>query len=455
MQHVIVEYGGAGGVQSANLAINSDAHVTVHDTIIRHSINYGIFVGASVPTFVVAASQIFDNGDHGIYTANTQQPVSAPDNWWGSPSGPVAPDGCNPGGMGESISANVLYLPYRTAAGEPAQELPAVQARLVSISPRRWYAPTNFPVYVDVTVTDENGWPISGEMVQLIASGAGSGVAQIDDGSVTNASGETFAIVTARQVGELSLTAELGGEQCRGARSATTLLTITGAEDLGLTPNAQAPYLSNDLEADPLPVMRGAPTTVRATLINPNDFAVTVDGQFSFAQLGIGLTFGPLDEFSDVEIPPHGEVTVEVLWIPTLSGHYCIRLDYFFSAASAAGGTSISQSRRAQRNFDVAPGPFLNRNPKNAAQRAKVANDAIGDGQYALALVKDRTAIPTMLVQDQMAGNILDFIYEAGAGISCALGGGDSCRGWDGPRLKLPGDTIGNLRKDPPARITT
>src|SRR5690606_15424306 len=48
-----------------------------------------------------------------------------------------------------------------------------------------------------------------------------------------------------------------------------------------------------------------------------------------------------------------------------------------------------------------------------------------------------------------------DFQYEVGGGFNCALAGGTNCKGWQGPRLKLPGDSLGNLKEDPPRQDYT
>jgi hypothetical protein len=50
-----------------------------------------------------------------------------------------------------------------------------------------------------------------------------------------------------------------------------------------------------------------------------------------------------------------------------------------------------------------------------------------------------------------MVSNILDFIFEGGGGIDCAMDGGTSCGGWNGPRMHYPGESMGNLGNDPPS----
>jgi hypothetical protein len=109
-------------------------------------------------------------------------------------------------------------------------------------------------------------------------------------------------------------------------------------------------------------------------------------------------------------------------------------------------------SGRSQRNLSVRPAPFIPAPGKDAIQKAKVATDAIDDGDTLIGMIDDPAGLPVTLIHDQLFENILDFIYGAGGSVNCALAGGTNCGGWKGPQLQLPFvDTIGNLMEDPPS----
>lgn len=111
----------------------------------------------------------------------------------------------------------------------------------------------------------------------------------------------------------------------------------------------------------------------------------------------------------------------------------------------------MAGSGRSQRNLSVMPAPFIPTWGKDAIQRAKFATDAIDDADTVVSIIKELEDLPSSLIQDQLFENILDFIYDAGGVVNCALGGGTSCGGWKGPKLQVPGDTLGNLNEDPPS----
>ena len=387
-----------------------------------------------------------------MFNSNTSSvgTVLAANNWWGSSSGPTVETSCNPGGNGSRVSASVAFRPFVTSTTAEPPLVPASEAVLVTISPRRWFAPANgrTRVYVTITVQNGAGQPLAGRRVRLQSS-----FGTVVDGGITDVNGQTLAYITSTGPGDAQIRGQLDFiDSCEFARSTATTVTFITADELGLLTDDAAPYLADDIGVDPMPLVRGVPSRLSAKLTNPNEFSIIVDASFGYAQAGIGLAFGPVGEVHGKLIGPKSTALIEVFWTPSVSGRYCVQLEYTARAASGSSSTSAQQTHRSQRNLSVYPGPFLNSQQKNTIKKANDANDAIGDGQFGLSLAKDRISIPGGLIQDQLFGNILDFIYDAGNAISCALDGGTNCGGWKGPHLKLPGDTIGNLQNDPPSQ---
>ena len=96
-------------------------------------------------------------------------------------------------------------------------------------------------------------------------------------------------------------------EQCRFACSATIDVQFTDSNPEGdLLPDGQAPYLNEAIQIVPEPVTTGVPTVLRATVVNPNPFRILVDGTSAYAQPGIGLTFDPIGEVREHQVPASG-----------------------------------------------------------------------------------------------------------------------------------------------------
>jgi hypothetical protein len=69
-------------------------------------------------------NSIAGNGQ-GVVEEDPLDSLDARHNWWGHPSGPTTPD--NPGGQGDSATANVSVLPFRTAAPDFLDTPPVVR----------------------------------------------------------------------------------------------------------------------------------------------------------------------------------------------------------------------------------------------------------------------------------------------------------------------------------------
>jgi hypothetical protein len=453
ISYATIEYG--GGNNQGNVYV-AHGRVAIERSILRHSSSNGLYAWYGASGSVIESSQIVDNAEFGVRNIERSKALLAANNWWGSPTGPLFSDAqipvnCNPGGVGSKVSAGVVFTPFLASADADPGPIAPADVRLLSITPQRWFAPADNTtrIFVTITLTDGNGRPLPGRQVRL-SSTRGS----VQDGGVTDVQGKTFAYLRSASAGDADLVATVDASACEAARSQVATVTFTAGNPAGeLMAEVEAPYMNGRIEIVPEPIMRGVPTKLRATLTNPNDFPILVDGLFGYAQAGIGLTFGPVGEVRNQLIPARGTGVIEVDWTPSVTGHYCVQFEY--TSRAADGVTAAAGAGRSQRNLNVYPGPFLGKKQKDSIDKARRANDAISDGQFLISVFKDRPSIPGGLVQGQMVGNILDFNYETGGGINCALAGGTNCKGWRGPRLKLPGDSLGNLKDDPPRQDYT
>ena len=359
--------------------------------------------------------------------------------------------GCNPGGSGSRVTAgSVIFRPFFTATDQdiPLGPLPG-DALILTLSPHRWFVPADgsTKVWFTLSLHDGLGRPLPGRQVQLWTAQA-----SVSPVSITDIHGQALAYATSSQAGDAVFAAKLYDKTaCEFVQASSATMTFAAPGELGLLPDSAAPYFTDEIQVSPEPIVVGVPTTISATLTNPNSFPITVDVTFSFQGAHIGLPFLPVGEVTGTVIPANSSVTVQALWLPTASGHYCFDVE---ATAYAASNQRLAAPKKSKgrRNVSVAPGPFLKPSAKNAAQKASVATDAIGDAQWLLSAATDRASMVVGFIQDQLFGNILDFIYDGGNAINCALAGGTSCGGWRGPHLKLPGDSLGNLRKDPPSQ---
>ena len=129
-----------------------------------------------------------------------------------------------------------------------------------------------------------------------------------------------------------------------GAMSPEAMVTFTTPVNVtDLLPNAPASYFDGDIEISPLPVITGISTTMTVKLTNPLTQSITVDVSFGFAQSGIGLVFGPIKDIVGQVIPGNSSVSLSAVFLPVVSGHYCVQVTY---AITAIGSARLLQSPR-------------------------------------------------------------------------------------------------------------
>jgi len=378
LEHATIEYGGRGGY--ANLDVNRSQAFVSHG-LIRFSGNDGIKVSTN-SNASIEASQIVSNAVYGVHntSADAADIVMAANNWWGAASGPTADGTCNPGGTGDRVSGGVAFQPVLTNTQQEPPVLAANAARILTMTPNRWFAPADNLTRIRLTLTlrDGNGVPLPGRKIQVKSS-----VGSVQTGGITDASGQTFAFITSAQVGDAELRATLDATSCETTRVglATVTFTAPAAADDYL-PEESAPYLNNGIQINPEPIIRGVPTRLSALMTNPNNFPIIVDGTFGFAQSGIGLVFGAAGEVIGQVIPANSTATVGVLWTPVVDGHYCVRFTYTARQASLKGGRvqavgGVLAGGGSGRNLNIYPGPLGSPNEKDSLNKADNAFKAV------------------------------------------------------------------------------
>ncbi len=106
LDYCVIEY--AGQTLSANLYVDQAAPAQLQHLTLTHGSGYGA-VGSGAP-FALHDCDIQSNALGGVNNLTPASVINATSNWWGSPSGP---SGSGPG-TGQSVSAGVLFDPWRT-----------------------------------------------------------------------------------------------------------------------------------------------------------------------------------------------------------------------------------------------------------------------------------------------------------------------------------------------------
>ncbi len=370
LDYATIEY---AGLSNGNIYLSS-GNVHINHSIIRHSAGDGVTVFSNSPGNVIQNSQIISNAGFGIKTTDPTRLVLAPNNWWGHPSGPTSEAGCGTG-SGSRISAGVIFQPVRSDLLTIPPPLALSDARILSVTARRWFVPADGQsrAYFDITLRDGNGAAISGRKVRLL-----SNVGNVTDGGITDINGKTLGYVVATQVGDAEIYAALDNTGCQPATTPYSKITFTQPLSLlDLSPESPAPYLDTSLDVTPMPIVQGVTTTLRATFTNPLTQPVTIDVSFEFVQSSIGLAFGPLATVTGKVIPAKGTLTVATEWVPTVSGHICVQAQYsIVGVLIDLQGRQVRQSQAAgfkQKNLNVYQGGKMPPSDKDSLNKADKA----------------------------------------------------------------------------------
>lgn len=450
--YATVEYAGAG-FYAANITVNS-ARVTLDHSSIRNSAVDGLHLGSFSSRSSILASQITGNNGYGILNTDNDPAatdVVASNNWWGHNSGPRSDSTCNPGAQGDRVSAGVVFQPFLSDSAVDPGPVPALGAYTFSITPHRWYAPADgTPLYIDITVYDGEGHPVPNRQVTLSTT-----LGAVEIGPLTDPQGHVIAVLRSDAPGEAELVASLADmDACESALDQSVRITLTPgvdpADELG---NSLAPYVDTALTVEPEPLMAGVPATIRYEVTNPYDFDISIDATFGIAQSGIGLVFGPAGEVYDFFIPAHATRTMEVLWTPPISGHYCFEVEgsiYRVTAriSSLNGREYHKPMPPTRKNFNYGPAPLAPKWQVDLLVNSAAIINQIGDANFVFTLLTSPKEVIGGFIPEQGISNIINFINSAGGGIICGLSGGTNCSGYHGPKLDLPFSSY--LSKDPP-----
>ncbi len=133
----------------------------------------------------------------------------------------------------------------------------------------------------------------------------------------------------------------------------------------------QPPYAEDEIQIYPYPLVTGQQTEVSVRIRNLSAMAQTVNVSLESSpnNFGIGIPFGPLltteSNPRSVTLPPFGIVEVKWHWIPTISGHYCVRV----KIQGSGDVVPVFTYRNLDVREDLQPGvedtlPFAVGNPK-------------------------------------------------------------------------------------------
>ena len=348
LDYVTIDYAGSN-VNGANIELQNGSLIARHSTV-AFSATDGIRLDSSASVSIVN-SQIYSNTAYGIRNGQPASAVLASSDWWGDPGGPRSDvAGCS-SGLGDRVTAGVLFNPVLTSPGL-STNLALNSAPTITLSPRRWFAPADgvTRVYFDITLHDGNGLPLPGRTV-LLATSLGSKV----DGGITDALGHTLAYLTSSTTGDANVTATLSAlTACEAAQTPSAKVTFTAPiAGPDLMPDAPSPYANGAIRVAPLPVIVGVPTTIYAQLSNPLTTAVVVDVEFDIVQSSIGLAFGPIANITGKVIPAQSSVTLSANFVPPVSGHYCAQVIYNITAvADIAGAQGLTTQAQQLKPFN-------------------------------------------------------------------------------------------------------
>ena len=103
-------------------------------------------------------------------------------------------------------------------------------------------------------------------------------------------------------------------------------------------------YAEREISIQPYPPRAGEPTEICVELRNVSELPQTAQVQFSWANLGIGLPFTPINGPRPVNLPPMSVVKECIHWIPPVGGQLCVQATLEIEG---------HQSQRSRRNIDL------------------------------------------------------------------------------------------------------
>ena len=111
----------------------------------------------NISTPVIRDNNICDNSGFGVCNIDTAAIISADSNWWGDVTGPYHPS-INPGGLGDSVSDHVDFVPWRTIpVGVEEQRVVRPVEQRYSIGATIFRGPLQLPEGIKCKVFDITG----------------------------------------------------------------------------------------------------------------------------------------------------------------------------------------------------------------------------------------------------------------------------------------------------------
>ena len=343
LDYVTVEY---GGYDFANIYTNH-GQVAIYHSLIQQSEKDGLYVANGGDLVSIQSSQIKDNGDPGVnFGVYNNEPlftvVSAPNNYWGDPSGPTFVGPCGSGGTGSLVSDGVDFQPILSDPnGVPGTLAPGMALNL-TLEPDRWFLPADGVMQSVILATLRNGagLPVSGRTVLATTS-----LGYIIDGGITGPTGVARILLSSTDAGDalVRATIEQSADICELVRTATTTVTFTPFEET-LMPGDGSPYTSADITVGPQPLMRGKEAIFTVKFTNPYDYPILVNASLAIAQSGIGLTYGPIQQWQDVPIEAGAIKTLSAPYTPLVEGHWCFAIHYSWRHGASSSVTTANTS---------------------------------------------------------------------------------------------------------------
>ena len=411
LDYVTVEYGGSN-LTGANIDVGFGGQLVARHSRIRYSSNDGVRNNSANTSISVLNSQIYSNTLHGVRNQLFASAILATNNWWGDANGPTSDTPACSTGVGDKVTNGVIFRPVLTDA-LTTRAFPLSNAPILTLTPRRWFAPANGTtrVYFDVTLRNADGAPLPGRVVRLSAS-----LGTASDGGITDLNGRTLAYLVSSNVGEANVKASLDGlAACENALSPKTRVMFNPPINItDLFPDSPASYFNGDISVTPMPVVVGISTTIHARLTNPLTVPITVDVSFAFAEANIGLAFGPINEIVGQVIPANSSVSLASSFMPVLSGHYCVQVSYNITAIGSAqlarGQNGGSGSQRL--NLNSFAGPMGTPSDKEVLNRADQSFKAVS-----------KLTPKPLKIQKAIIGGWWDWAKDAASTIAQNLGG--------------------------------